>query len=339
MEYRRLGKTGLLISAVALGGHWKGLDPVLGRPFQGSGYDDSDFDNIRAADFLQNRDDVVSRAIELGINYIDACSPPEVLAYSRVLRGRRGQVYLGYSWHTREPRCPEWRTAAKLLRGLEEGFQEAGLDYADLWRISLPADGIEDPDERLRIEEATVEALDLAKQQGKARFTGVSSHDRQWLRMMIERYPKQIEVVLFPFTGASKPASRETIRGHSGLAETDRSIPDCGRRVPGIVSRPPATTGGLLEANATGMIGIKPFGGGALFQGDGCDDVRARLALRSILGNAALASTAAGMASVAQVENAVRAIGEPREIGPAERAELDRLWRAAPEWLRAWEHV
>jgi aryl-alcohol dehydrogenase-like predicted oxidoreductase len=307
MEYRRLGKTGLQISALALGGHWKGLAPVLGRPFTGSGYDDADFENIRAADFLENRHAVVSRAIELGINYIDACAPPEVLAYSQVLRGRRDRVYLGYSWHTREPRFPEWRTAARLVRGLEEGFAEAGLDYADLWRISLPVEGIEDPDERLRIEEATAGALDLAKRRGLARFTGVSSHDASWLRMMIERYPAQIEVVLFPYTGASRPAA-----------------------------------GGLLDAaraRDTGAIGIKPFGGGALFAGDGRDDARARAALRSILANTALAATAPGMAGVGQVENAVQAVAEPRGITQEDRAALDHLWTTAPAWLRAWDRV
>ncbi len=29
MEYRRLGKTGLWVSAVAMGGHWKRIDKVL----------------------------------------------------------------------------------------------------------------------------------------------------------------------------------------------------------------------------------------------------------------------------------------------------------------------
>jgi aryl-alcohol dehydrogenase-like predicted oxidoreductase len=310
MEYRSLGRTGLKISAVALGGHWKGLAAVLGRPFEGSGYDDADFENIRSADFLKNRDEVVTRAIELGINYLDACSPQEILAYSGVLKGRRDKLYLGYSWHTREPRDPQWRTAARLIEGLERGLEEAGLDYVDLWRVSLPVDGIDEAGERSRIEEATARAFELAKGQGRARFTGVSSHDGSWLRSMIERYPEQIEVILFPFTAGSRRAAE----------------------------------GSLLDAAkacGVGVLTIKPFAGGALFQGDGCDHELARLAIRSILRNEAITAVVPGLASVAQVENAVRAAGEPRTFGVRERAELEsaaaRMWDGAAVWLKNWQ--
>ncbi len=309
MEYRRLGKTGLMISAVGLGGHWKGLQSALRRPFQGSGYDDADFDNIHAPDFIANRHEVVSQAIELGVNYVDACSPPEVLAYSKALDGRRDAMYLGYSWHTREPRFPEWRSAARLLEGLETSLTEAGLDAVDVWRISLPVDGIEDAGERQRVEEATVEALAMAKRQGIARFTGVSSHDAGWLRMMMARYPEQIEVVLFPVPCGAK------------------SVGD--------------TLFATALAHDTGVMGIKPFGGGALFRGDGCDDWRARLAIRDILEHP-LAATLPGCASVQQVANAVVAVEEPRALDPEERAELERSVAAmqarVPAWLRNWQN-
>src|SRR5512137_202598 len=52
MEYRRQGKTGLMVSAVCLGGHSRSND--------------------------QERSDIVSRCIDMGINYIDACWDNEV---------------------------------------------------------------------------------------------------------------------------------------------------------------------------------------------------------------------------------------------------------------------
>jgi len=304
-----------MISAVGLGGHWKGLEAALGRPFEGSGFDAADYDNIHAPDFIENRHEVVSRAIELGVNYVDACSPPEVLAYSKALDGRRDAMYLGYSWHTREPRFPEWRSAARLLEGLEASLAEARLDAVDVWRVSLPVDGIEDADERQRIEEATAGALALAKRQGKARFTGVSSHDAGWLRMMMARYPEQIEVVLFPV-----PVGAKT---HASAGEPTRQAEAC------------------ATAHDTGVLGIKPFGGGALFRGDGCDGWRARLAIRAILAHP-LAATLPGCASVQQVTNAVAAVQEPRAFDPEERAELERSVAAmqarVPAWLRSWQN-
>jgi aryl-alcohol dehydrogenase-like predicted oxidoreductase len=195
------------------------------------------------------------------------------------------------------------------VAGLEAGLREAELDFADIWRISLPADGIEDISERRRVEEATIEGLSLAKKQGKARFTGVSSHDRAWLRRMAAQYPEQIEVVLFPFTAGSSQAPEDS------LLDT-------------------------LQANDTGALAIKPFGGGGLLEAAGDRDLWARLAIRHILAYSAIAAAVGGYASTAQLENAAAAGLAP--LDPTERALLDRatagMW-AEISWLRAWQHV
>ena len=72
MEYRPLGKTGLEVSAVCLGGHWKKVPARPGTP-----------------EFAKNRRDVVSACIECGINYIDACCGGEVMAYAEESFGPR----------------------------------------------------------------------------------------------------------------------------------------------------------------------------------------------------------------------------------------------------------
>lgn len=324
MEYRRLGKTGLMVSAVCLGGHWKRIGEATGKPLKGHGYDDVDTQNLTNPEFLKARSEVVSRAIEVGINYVDACSPQEILAYAKVLKGRRDRMYFGFSWHTREPRFPEWRDAKKLVEGLSDGLKQAGLDYVDLWRISLPMEGIADLGELLRVEEATIAGLELARKQGKARFTGVSSHNRIWLKSMIEQYPKQIEAVLFPYTAGSKELP-------------DDSIFDA------------------IKANNTGVFGIKPFADNSLFQGDSSpanphaeeDDRRARLAIRYILGNPAITAPIPGMVNVHQVENVAQAVMESRKLDAKERAELDRaaarMWATietrSHRWLKNWEYV
>jgi aryl-alcohol dehydrogenase-like predicted oxidoreductase len=324
MEYRRLGKTGLMVSAISLGGHWKRIEIELGRdkvPRQYNGYNDFNYPKIPG--FMQSRDRVMAHCIEVGINYLDAMEAPEVVAYAELLKGRRDKFYFGYAWQAKEPRVAQYRNAARLLQGLDENLKQTGLDYVDLWRITLPMEGVPDLNELQRAEEATVEALAKAKQQGKARFTGVSSHNRAWLKSLIEAYPKQIEVVLFPYTAGSKQLPTDSLFD-------------------------------AIKENDVGAFGIKPFADNSLFAGDSFpnsphaveDDRRARLALRYILTNPAMTAPIPGLLSVHQVDNAVQAIRERRQLDLKEKAELEdaskRMWarlRPGHEWLRDWEYV
>lgn len=323
MEYRKLGKTGLMVSAVCLGGHWKRAKVMLGPNFSGAGYDQQDFQNVNDAAFLKNRADVVNRCMEVGINYIDACAGPEVLAYSKVLKGRRDKMYLGYSWHTRESRYKDWRDGKKMMDGLNQGLKEAQLDYVDLWRISLPMDRINDLGELLQVEETCMEALELARKQGKARFTGVSSHNRVWLKSIVQQYPNQIDVVLFPYTANSKVLPDDSIFE-------------------------------AVQKHNVGVFGIKPFADNSLFLGDSSpasptaaeDDRRARLALRYILGNSAITAPIPGLVTTHQVDNVAKAVLERRKLDRAEKTELrkagEHMWATlspSHQWLRDWEYV
>jgi aryl-alcohol dehydrogenase-like predicted oxidoreductase len=323
MEYRRLGRTGLMVSAICLGGHWKRVGTMLSSPFQGPGYTELDFKNVENPEFIKNRTEVVSRCIEVGINYVDACSLPETLAYGKALKGRRDKMYIGYSWSHREPRRREWRTRKKLLEGLDMSLKQAGLDHVDVWRISLPQQGVTDLGELGMIEEATVEGLSAAKKQGKARFTGVSTHNRVWLKSLIDTYPEQMEVVLFPYTAASK------------------ELPD------------DSVFESITKYNV-GVFGIKPFADNSLFVGDSSpssphaaeDDRRARLAIRYILNNPAITAPIPGLINAHQVANMARAVQERRQLDQKEKAELEKagreMWARLPshyQWLKDWEYV
>ncbi|MEK7403577.1 MAG: aldo/keto reductase [Acidobacteriota bacterium] len=323
MEYRRLGKTGLMVSAVCLGGHWKRVGVMLRSGFEGEGYSKADLDNLSNPEFIKNRHEVISRAIDVGINYVDACAGPEILAYAKVLQGRRQKMHLGYSWHVRESRFPEWRSAKKLIEGLDEGMREAKLDYVDVWRISLPMDQIRSLGEVLAVEEGAVEALAMAKKQGKVRFTGVSTHNRVWLKSLIEEHPQQMDVVLFPYTAATRELPNDSVFD-------------------------------AIRKHDVGVFGIKPFADNSLFAGDSSptsphaeeDDRRARLAIRYILSNPAVTAPIPGLVSIHQVDNMVRAIGERRKLDLKERTELDRatrqMWaklRPDHQWLKHWQYV
>ena len=71
MQYRPLGKTGVWVSAVCLGGHWKRVNLVVPDLFKGRGWLSAD---LNSKGFEKNRYDIVTQCIERGINYIDACT-------------------------------------------------------------------------------------------------------------------------------------------------------------------------------------------------------------------------------------------------------------------------
>lgn len=317
MEYRPLGKTGLTVSAVCLGGHWKRVDTMVPKIFKGRGWLSADLDD---KDFEKNRRDVVTRCMEVGINYIDACTWQEVVTYAKALRGRREKMHLGFSWYQEEMRKKNFRTCKALMGTLDKGMKEAGLDYVDVWRITmLSRSGQHTEDEVGEM----MQALELAKKQGKARLTGLSSHDRPHIKWMIETYPETVQVVCTPYTAGSKKLPED-------------SVFDAAKK------------------HGVGMFGIKPFAGNSLFKGDARldnpqakeDDRKARLAIRYILCNPALTAPIPGMINTHQVDNIAKAVKERRELDLGEQAELkkatDEMWARLPrnyEWLKDWECV
>ena len=285
MEYRRLGKTGLMVSAIGLGGH----------------------NRTNEAD----RTPVVNRCVDAGINYIDSTWAGELLKDLKALGKRRDQVYIALSETGRESRNPEFRTATKLLETLDWALQNSKQEYTDLWRIT-----VYEPGGRHTFDEsaAVIEALETAKKAGKARFVGISSHDRRWFKFMIE-YFQQLEVILFPFTTMTKAAPKDSL--FESLKKCD-----------------------------VGAFGIKPFAAGSLFNGQAEEDMRkARLALRYVLATNTVIPIP-GLNSVAEADNAIKAVSERRELDIKEKAEIHDISRdtlanlpAHYQWLRNWEYV
>ena len=317
MEYRRLGKTGLWVSAVCFGGHWKRLDKMVPGVFSTKKWLSA---KLNTEGFRKNRRDVVSRCIERGINYVDACTWEEVYAYSEALRGRRDKMYLGFSWYQEELRNKQFRTAGQLLKTLNKGMQLSKLEYVDLWRITMI-------DASSRHSQAEVDemmkALEKARQQGKARFTGLSSHDRPHIKWMVETYPEAVQVVVTPYTAKTK------------VLPTD-SLFDA------------------VKKHDVGLLGIKPFASNSLFKGDSSpgnphaeeDNRLARLAIRYILCNPAVTAPIPGMINTHQVDNMAKAVKERRELDASEARELENAmneaWAKLPsnyQWLKNWEYV
>jgi predicted aldo/keto reductase-like oxidoreductase len=270
--------------------------------------------------FLKNRDEVVGRCIELGINCVDFAGNAEPETYCTVLRGQRDKMYLSYSHPKSELRPPENRNAKKLVELFAAGLKRCKLEYADLWRLMALERGKRHSQADV---DAMIEALDTARQKGLCRFTGCSTHDRRWAKMLIQTYPDVIQVVCTPYTAKSKKL-------------------------------PKGSFFDAIKKHDVGVFGIKPFASNAIFRGDGSpgsphaeeDDRRARMAIRHVLSNPAITAPIPGLISAHQVDNMVRAIKERRELDVVEQAELDRIgdemWARLPadyQWLKEWEYV
>ena len=313
MEYRLWGKAGLMISAVCLGGHWKRIDKMVPGVFKSRSWLSAKLDDTG---FIKNRTDVVSRCIDVGINHIDACTIEEVRTYARAVKGRREKMHLGFSWYQEEMRNKRHRTVKTLLATLDKGMKRAGLEYVDLWRITMHERSSRHPDSEV---EEMMGALEKAKQQGKARFTGFSSHDRPHIKKLIEAYPKIVDIIVTPYTAKTKVLPKDSVFD-------------------------------AIQKHDVGSFGIKPFSSGSLFRGKALSqedkDRRARLAIRYILCNPAMTAPIPGMINTAQVDNVAKAVQERRELDVKEKAELeqamDEAWANLPDhyqWLKDWEYI
>ena len=341
MEYRRLGKTGLMISAVSLGGHWKNIHTVIPDVCNGGHWLKANLDDPR---FQKNRHDVVSACIDCGINYIDACTEPEVLAHARALRGRRDAMHLGFSFYEHEMRFAEWQTTEKLLEALDDLMRRAKLDYVDFWRPTCywtAKDNHTEADEL-----AMIGAFDKAKRAGKVRFSGLSTHKHDWAIRMLKTYPEHVQAVVVPYTAGSKKAHARVEPGKGGWVGVPEDSNAQGPNLYSLID--------VVKECDAGWIGIKPFASGSIFKSQDAvdsptkkeDDERARLTLRYVLANDALTAAIPGMITAEQVRNAAQAVGERRRLDLAESRRLqravDEMWAGLPrnyQWLREWEYV
>ncbi|MBM3300485.1 MAG: aldo/keto reductase, partial [Deltaproteobacteria bacterium] len=168
---RVLGKTGVKVTILGLGG-----EGVL-RTF---GYEKTAYQ-------------VINRAIDLGINYCEsarAYSGSESY-YGLALRERRKEVFLTSKSHARDKRG--------ALVHLHETLKNMRTDSIDLWQIH-------DVRTELDLEQifgagGAAEAFVEAKQQGLARFIGVTGHqDPVVLRRAVELF--DFDAVLLPVNPA-----------------------------------------------------------------------------------------------------------------------------------------
>jgi len=333
MHYRRLGKTGLMLSEISLGGHWRN---------RGASFIAFTNDEV-PADVAKHRTEVVSACIDAGINYLDITTAAECLAYGVALKGRRDKMLIGADDHRLCPRNPANRNVKAQIHNVEECLRRLKTDYLDIWRVQArQAGGHTDEDVAIWIE-----AYQQLHKAGKARHFGISTHARPWIQHVVEKFP-EVEMVIFPCTARTR---------EKGLPPTAANVVE-GDMPKGWTSDQSKSIFQTLREKNVGLVTIKPFIGGQLFPplgkegplpgaGNKQENELARLTLQCILANDAITATVPGVDTAYQVENAVRA-SYKRLLGmtDAERqlvADATReQWNNLPvhyQWIRDWEWV
>lgn len=308
MGYRRLGKTGIMISEVSLGGHGaQGAD-----------------ENAR----IENRAKVLERAAELGMNYLDTNITGECELYGKALRGRRKDWIIGFaSWPQKiTTEYEEHLTKERFLREIDGRLKHYKTDMLDIWRPVGATWGkgqTKIPTMLMvsrRVLDMVVEAFELAKKQGKLRFLGISAHNPKVFRRVLNEYP-QFSLIIFPYLFLTKEFGGDSLLK---LAK-EKDV--------GVI--------GLKPFGAGTTFGLKPQ------QIKGRVDKRAHVLVKEMLQEPRLSAVIPGVNICEQLEENVKGSYELRKPRTAQdRRALQQCTEnfyahLTPEyqWLRKWETV
>ncbi|MFP4102025.1 aldo/keto reductase [Coleofasciculus sp.] len=168
---RPLGRTGVDVSAIGLGGS-----------------------HVGNASSQEEAIRIVQEAVDAGITFMDNAweynnhRSEELMG--KALAGRRDQVFLMTKV------CTHGRDASVAMQQLEESLRRLKTDYLDLWQIH---EVVYDNDPELIFRQnGVIEAIERAKREGKVRFVGFTGHKNPAIHLKMLAYD-------FPFDTCQLP--------------------------------------------------------------------------------------------------------------------------------------
>jgi aryl-alcohol dehydrogenase-like predicted oxidoreductase len=178
----------------------KGEMPL--RPFGRTGYSTRIFSlggqaTLEEAGRTDEAEAIVSRAIDLGVNYIDTArvygKGVSETYIGRVMKTRRKEVFLASK--TRE------RSYDGSMRSIEESLTALQTDHLDLWQLHNVR--TQDDLDQIFAKDGAVKAMEKAREQKMVRFLGITGHrDPFILRKGIEQYP--FDTILMALNAADR---------------------------------------------------------------------------------------------------------------------------------------
>lgn len=215
MIYRQLGKTDLYVSLLSFGSH---TDPRDKKK--------AEHGNVLVEEGQQRRDRLIARALDRGVNLVDTYESEgqwEPMA-KLVSGGRRDRVLVSLCRQFPMFAGENIDRAAKLF------------GHADLYRIYL-GEGSAVDGKAL----ADWDVLRKAKQAGKVRAIGISTHDERIMLSALKEF-EGIDYFMFPYN---------FIHARADYAEF---LPEAARRGVGLIAIKPLAAGSIvkLDPNAKG---------------------------------------------------------------------------------------
>ena len=196
-----LGRTGVQVSAMGLGGY-----------------------HLGSAETDLAANEIVAKALDHGVTFFDnAWEYHDGLSEERLgkaLRGKRDQAFVMTKV------CTHGRDKKIALRMLEESLRRLQTDHLDLWQIhEVVYDN--DPD-LIFAPNGAAEALLAAKQQGKVRFVGFTGHKDPEIHLKVLSHDFPFDTVQMPLNCCD--ASFRSFENHVLPEATRRGIAALGMK-------------------------------------------------------------------------------------------------------------
>lgn len=288
MDYRRYGRTDIVVSEIGIGGHREGVETRSGL--------------ARTARYYMAAEDrarIVGQAIDRGVTYFDTTFGAELnsLAESfRILKAREGlfvsAMFIDYFNNYLKDNRDNLNIRAHTRREVEKLLMDSRLDHVD--QIMMGAMETGDPLSHPRsMMEDTFEELYRMRDEGMLRYVGFSCHDLDYAARLLEAYPN-FDSVMTPYNFANRKAEGALADAlkHSGAAWIAmKTLVWQFYGIPVTTMRNLKPVRGMIEFNPNVPIG--------------------RLALQFVLSNPLITTCVPAVNSVEAVDENVGASGAP----------------------------